>query len=79
MLGPVVSRMGIKVEETIPEFIYTRKWRIHAFAMLGSVSHMGIKVEEPHSQSTVGTAAPAVAAVPPAVETRCIHRIPDFA
>jgi hypothetical protein len=48
--------------------LYTRRWRIHAFAMLGSVSHTGIKVDqEPHSQSTVGTAAPAVAAMPPAV------------
>jgi hypothetical protein len=32
--------------------------------MLGSASRIGIKVDqEPHSQSTVGTAAPAVAAV----------------
>jgi hypothetical protein len=36
--------------------------------MLGCVSHMGIKVDqEPRSQSTVGTAAPAVAAVPPLI------------
>jgi hypothetical protein len=40
----------------------------HAFSMLEFVSRMGIKVDhEPHSQSTVATAAPAVAAVPPAV------------
>jgi hypothetical protein len=39
-----------------------------AISMLGAVSSMGVKVDqEPHSQSTVGTAAPAVAAVPPAV------------
>jgi hypothetical protein len=34
--------------------------------MLGPVRHMG-KVDHEHSQSTEGTAAPAVAAVPPAV------------
>jgi hypothetical protein len=51
--------------------------------MLGFVSHMGIKVDqEPHS--TVGTAAPAAAAVPPAAAyTRsepgfgCTHRVCD--
>jgi hypothetical protein len=48
--------------------LYMRRWINHAFSMLGLVSHMGFRVDqEPHSQSTVGTAAPAVAAVPPAV------------
>jgi hypothetical protein len=31
---------------------------MHAFATLGSVSHMGIKAEEPHSQSTVDQTIP---------------------
>jgi hypothetical protein len=26
--------------------LFTRRWRIHAFPMLGSVSHMDIKVEQ---------------------------------
>jgi hypothetical protein len=59
-----VSRIGIKDNSRL----CTRRWRMHAFSMLGFVSHMGIKVDqEPHSQSTVGTSAPAVAAalVPP--------------
>jgi hypothetical protein len=47
---------------------YTRRRTNQAFSMLGFVGHMGIKVDqEPHSQSKVGTAAPAVAAVPSAL------------
>jgi hypothetical protein len=42
-------------------WLYTRRLRNDAFSMLvslGSVSRMGIKVDqEPHSQSTVGTMA----------------------
>jgi hypothetical protein len=30
--------------EAISRLYYTRRWRMNAFAMLGSVSHMGIKV-----------------------------------
>jgi hypothetical protein len=47
--------------------------------MLGFVIHMGIKVDqEPHSQSTVGTAAPAVQLIAPArkgVKTHLRHCI----
>jgi hypothetical protein len=52
------------LQKTIPD---TRRSRNDAFSMLGPVS-IGIKVDQkPNSQSTVGTAAPAVAAVPSAI------------